>query len=173
MRIFDPPDEGFFDEQRERQLDALFEAILPGDAASPGASEVRAGRYLSLLLAIEEPSYYELQDWQVLYSQALPALDEASGALYAGRAVAELTLDETTELLRRLSQGTLEPMPAELDQKRLFATLRGHCIEGCFCDPRWGGNADGQMWRWFGYTADAEDLDRSSQPQGGVGAGGR
>jgi hypothetical protein len=51
----------------------------------------------------------------------------------------------------------LEGFVKEIDQKRLFATLRSHCIEGCFGDPRWGGNDGGAMWRWFGYTTPAED----------------
>jgi hypothetical protein len=53
-------------------------------------------------------------------------------------------------------------MPGEVDQKRLFATLRGHCIEGCFSDPRWRGNRDGIVWRWIGYLEPTRDFSRDA-----------
>jgi gluconate 2-dehydrogenase gamma chain len=40
----------------------------------------------------------------------------------------------------------------------LFTTLRRHCIQGCFADPRWGGNKNKVMWRGIGYLQPAEDL---------------
>jgi hypothetical protein len=45
-------------------------------------------------------------------------------------------------------------MSAAVDQRQLFALLRDHCIQGCFADPRWGGNRDAAMWRWFGYLSE-------------------
>ena len=42
------------------------------------------------------------------------------------------------------------------DNPAFFDLLRAHCIEGCFCDPRWGGNRDGIMWRWFDYLYRSE-----------------
>ena len=40
-------------------------------------------------------------------------------------------------------------------QKSFFLTLRGHAIEGCLADPRWGGNRDGVIWNWLGYPGAA------------------
>ena len=50
--------------------------------------------------------------------------------------------------------------PDGLDQKRVFATMRNHCIEGCFADPRWRGNRDAVMWRWLGSHGPAEEFHR-------------
>ena len=163
MRIFDPRDERFLDDEQERTLDALFEAILPGTAHSPGARDARAARYVSVMLAVDQPEYYEIPPWRGLYTAALPALDEASAALNDGRKVAELGAGEIADLLQRLSQGSLEGFPGTIDQKRLFAMLRNHCIEGCFGDPRWGGNDGALMWRWFGYVKPAEDFVRGGE----------
>ena len=165
MRIFDPRDKRFLDDQQERTLDALFEAILPGSDDSPGARDARAGRYVSVMLAVDDPKYYEIPPWRDLYSAALPALDEASSGLNDGRKVADLDAAELNDLLGRLSRAELEGFPEGVDQKRLFATLRNHCIEGCFGDPRWGGNENALMWRWFGYVKPAEDFHR--QPASG------
>lgn len=160
MRVFQAGPERFFDDAQERAIDVLFEAILPaGEDGSPGASQVKAARFLSFMLALDEPRYYEIEVWRRIYERALPALDAASSSLNGGRGVAELGPDEATELLRRLAAAELGGVPAELDQKQLFGILRGHCIEGCFGDPRWGGNEGGAMWRWFGYTTPAQDSD--------------
>jgi gluconate 2-dehydrogenase gamma chain len=159
VRIFEPGPERFFDAPRKAQVAALFEAILPGGDDSPGASDADAAEYLSALLALGDDVYYEIPQWRALYEEALPALDAASASLH-DRGVAELSLSERTELLRRLASGSLEGMPASVDQRRLFATLRGHCIEGCFADPRWRGNRDAVMWRWFGYLTPARAFTR-------------
>jgi gluconate 2-dehydrogenase gamma chain len=160
VRIFDPRDKRHLDDAQEKALDVLFEAILPGTDTSPGARDAKAARYVSVMLAVDDPRYYEIPPWRELYEQALPALDSASEALNAGRKVADLGPGEATSLLRSLASGTLEGLPPGLDQKRLFSTLRGHCIEGCFADPRWGGNDDAVIWRWFGYAKPAEEFSR-------------
>jgi gluconate 2-dehydrogenase gamma chain len=167
VRILQPGPERFLGASEKEQVAALFEAILPGDEHSPGAKEVDAAEYLSVLLALDDSAYYELAGWKKLYGQALPALDLTSAELHEGRGLIELSLQERAELLSSLAQGTLAGMPAEIDQPKFFATLRGHCIEGCFADPRWGGNRDGLMWRWFGYLTAAEDVE--AKGKAGVG----
>jgi gluconate 2-dehydrogenase gamma chain len=163
MWMYRPPTERFFDADRRRQIDALFDAILPGTKESPGAKDVDAGEYLDRLLAMDESTYYEIPEWRELYSEALPALDEASRSLHEGRSVAELGREEVTRFLRQLSEGSLSGMK-ETMQKRLFSLLRNHCIEGAFADPRWGGNRDGQMWSWYGYLKSAEPFQRFGGP---------
>jgi gluconate 2-dehydrogenase gamma chain len=160
VRIFDPRGRRHLDDAQEKALDVLFEAILPGTDTSPGARDAKAARYVSVMLAVDDPGYYEIPPWRDLYGQALPALDSASEALNDGRKVAELGPDEAKALLQSLAAGALEQIPGTLDQKQLFATLRGHCIEGCFADPRWGGNDGEVIWRWFGYAKPAGDFSR-------------
>jgi gluconate 2-dehydrogenase gamma chain len=158
MWILTPPSERFFkDPQQRKQVEALFSVIVPGDTLGPSATDVDAVEYLDRLLAMDEKTYYEIPAWKDLYTKALPALDQASAAINNGATITQLSKDKLVDLLDRLSKGQLSGFPAGLDQKVFFETLRNHCIEGCFADPRWGGNKDGKMWRWFGYLQDAEE----------------
>lgn len=151
--------ERFFDDNERRAIDVLFEAILPGRPDSPGARDAGAGEYLSALLAHDDV-YYEIPRWRDLYRAALPALDLAAASRFGGRSLAALAPEEVTELLRDLGAGALEGIPADIDQKRLFTTMRAHCIEGCFCDPRWGGNRGGVMWEWLGCLTSPKEFNR-------------
>jgi gluconate 2-dehydrogenase gamma chain len=153
----------FFGREQRKQIDALFGALLPGSDTAPGAADVGAAEYLDRLLALDDTEYYEIRDWRKLYTDALPALDAASVTMFRGRSTAQLSQDEVTTLLTGLSRGELSGFPEGFDQRRFFATLRGHCIEGCFADPRWGGNQNGLMWRWFGYLQKPQDFRRTSQ----------
>ncbi|HYO62004.1 MAG TPA: gluconate 2-dehydrogenase subunit 3 family protein [Actinomycetota bacterium] len=152
--------ERFFADGERRAIDALFDAILPGRPDSPGARDANAGEYLSALLAHEDV-YFEVPRWRELYRTALPALDLAAASRFGGRSIAALSVNEVTELLRDLAAGTVAGLPEDMDQKRLFTTIRAHCIEGCFADPRWGGNRGGLMWEWLGCLAPPEEFNRN------------
>ncbi len=145
---------GFFWPEQRKQLELLLEAILPGTSDSPGATDAAAADMLDRLLATDPPAYYEVPAWRKLYVDGLAALD-AAFRTRTGRALAEGSVQETTGLLADLASGAVAGMPADLDQRKLFGTLRSHCIEGCFADPRWGGNRDAVMWRWYGYLGPA------------------
>jgi hypothetical protein len=160
MRIFQPGPERFLSADEKAALAALFEAILPGDEHSPGARDADAAEYVSVLLAQPASTYYEIPAWQALYRAALPALEAAGSAANGGRRLAELSVPEATALLSSLAAGSLGGMAPEIDQRKLFATLRAHCIEACFADPRWGGNRDAVIWRWFGYLEPAREFQR-------------
>jgi gluconate 2-dehydrogenase gamma chain len=163
MWLYRPPESRFFGSEERAQVEALFEGILPATDDAPGATDVAAAEYLDRLLAMDESTYYEITGWKKLYKQALPALDAAAKAGFGGKALVDLSADERKTLLTQLSQGALAGIPAEIDQKKLFATIRAHCIEGCFADPRWGGNKERLMWRWYGYIEPARDV-RQSHP---------
>jgi gluconate 2-dehydrogenase gamma chain len=154
------PEGRFFEEEQRRQVRVLFDAIIPGGPEAPSASEVGADEYLDRLLAMDGSVYYEIPTWKRLYADALPALDAASRSTFGGRALTELSRDEVGQLIRALSQGQLPGMAATINQRAFFSVLRSHCIEGCFADPRWGGNAAGAMWKWFGYLTRAEPFRR-------------
>jgi len=155
----------FFWPEQRAQLDRLFEAILPGSADSPGANDVAAAELIDRELAIEPVDYYEVPAWRALYVAGLAALDAAC-RVQAKVALADATAEQVHELVAGLAAGQLAGFPAGLDQKKLFATLRAHCIEGCFSDPKHGGNRGGAMWRWYGYLESSKPFHR------GGGAGG-
>src|SRR5215204_1243578 len=133
MRVLDAPEPGFLSEDQRARAEAIFDALLPRDPSS----------------------YYEIQGWRDLYTQALDALD-----------VADLGREEVTAVLAKLQRGEAEGVPEGIDQKRLFTTMRNHCIEGCFADPRWHGNRDAVMWRWLGSHGPAQAFERSQAEVG-------
>ncbi len=155
------PVSGFLTEAEEKQLEAIFAQILPRDPGRriPGATDARAARFVSRLLAMDAAVYDEIPAWRPLYQAALAALDGYSRQAHA-KALAELTDAEMTALLQQLEQGKLDPLtlPPGLTQQTLFKTFWRHCIQGCFADPRWGGNENRIMWRWLGVLQEPEEV---------------
>jgi len=163
MWNFVKPDTHFFSPEQRKQVEALFEAILPGSETSPGATDADAAEYLDTLLTMDEATFYLIPQLRSLYPVGLLATEDAARRAFNGRGIAELSLDERTLLLEKLAAGKLDGTSfSAKDQTRFFTELRTRCIEGCFGDARWGGNKDNVMWRWFGWTVPAEDFKRSA-----------
>ena len=150
MRSFPTTEEHYLAPERRRTVEVVFEAILPGTDTKPGATDAAAAEFLDRLLAIDPSVFYEVAGWRTQYDQGIDALNAAAQQQH-GRAPGDLEPAEAAALVGALAEGSIAPWPEGIDQKRLFATLRGHCIEGCFADPRWGGNRDEVVWRWIGY----------------------
>jgi gluconate 2-dehydrogenase gamma chain len=168
MRRLSAPEPAYLNEEQRAQAAAIFDALLPGTDDAPGATDAGAVDYLDSLLTREPASYYEIQGWRDLYTQALAALDDAARKANGLGGLASLAREEVTVLLGKLQRGEAEGLPEGLDQRRVFTTMRNHCIEGCFADPRWRGNRDAVMWRWLGSHGPAEDFQRGAT---GVGHG--
>jgi gluconate 2-dehydrogenase gamma chain len=164
MRLLTAPEPAFLSEEQRAQAAVLFDAMLPGGSRTPGATEAGAVDYLDSLLTRDPASYYEIQGWRDLYTRALAALDEAVRGSNGRGGLSDLTREDATELLGRLQRGEAEGLPEDLDQRRLFTTMRNHCIEGCFADPRWRGNRKAVMWRWLGTHAEPQEYE----PRGGA-----
>ena len=163
MWNFVKPDTHFFTADQRKQVEALFEAILPGSETNPGATDANAAEYLDTLLTMDEETLYLIPQLRSLYPVGLLATEDAARRAFNGRGIVELTLDERTLLLQKLAAGKLEGTSfSAKDQTRFFTDLRTRCIEGCFGDARWGGNKDNVMWRWFGWTVPAEDFKRAA-----------
>ena len=170
MRLLHAPDPGFLSDDQRAQAAAIFEALLPGSASAPGATDAGAVDYLDTLLTRDPADYYEIQGWRDLYTGGLAALDEAARQANGRGGLADMEPEEVTALLGRLQRGEAAGLPDGVDQKRLFTTMRNHCIEGCFADPRWRGNRDAVMLRWLGSHGPAEEYQRG-QSQAEVGHG--
>jgi hypothetical protein len=147
------------DAEQEQQLDAIFDRIWPADAERgvPGAVRARASRFVSLLLALDASVYEEIPDWRQKYPAWLRALDQYSREKL-GAPLTQLDAVRRDALVAGLEAASLVGMDATIDQKKMFQTLRRHCLQGCVSDPRWGGNAARLLWRWMGYLQAAEEL---------------
>lgn len=157
------PQTGFFDDNQRAQLAALFRAIQPRDAARgiPGADDCDAVNFLDKLLAMPAGGGVKLHEdlghWCISYPQWLAALDAEASAAF-GAKLANLTVDDATLLFDRLERGDVAKIGIVAEQKTAFDTILRHCLQGCWADPRWGGNRDRIMWRWLGYLTDAENV---------------
>ncbi|CDX20158.1 Gluconate 2-dehydrogenase [Mesorhizobium sp. ORS 3324] len=139
-----------FNADELRQLVVLFDAIWPGGEDRPGAREAGAADYVDQLLALPATVYYEIPSWITRYKEGLPYLENVARGRF-GKPLAVLSRDQATALLADLTKGALTGSMSAQNQKVLFGVLRGHCIEGCVADPRWGGNREKVIWNWLGY----------------------
>lgn len=154
----------FFTPGQRRQIEALFRALHPRDPARgiPGADDCGAARYLDLLLQWPETGpikiHADLASWKASYPQWLEKLDAAAKAEF-GKGLDALSEVNVTELLRKLEAGELTSLGTAREQQTIFDTLWRHCLQGCWSDPRWGGNRNRIMWRWLGYLQKSETVD--------------
>ena len=113
-------------------LAAICARIIPTDAEGPGASEAGASLYIDRALA------GWLAPSREAYVEGLAAID-AAARLRTGRAFADLPAREQDAIL------------ASVDDTPFFALVRTHTIQGTFCDPEYGGNANFVGWDLIGY----------------------
>lgn len=113
-------------------LAAVCARIIPTDEHGPGAAEARAAVYIDRALGGWLGSSREA------YTTGLAAIDDAARARGARR-FADLAPAEQDAVLRAI------------DETPFFALLRTHTIQGTFCDPAYGGNANFVGWDLIGY----------------------
>ena len=113
-------------------LAAVCARIIPTDENGPGAAEARAAEYIDRALG------GWLAPSRDAYADGLSAIDAAARAS-GGRRFAELAPAEQDAVL------------AGVDETPFFALVRTHTIQGTFCDPAYGGNANFVGWDLIGY----------------------
>jgi gluconate 2-dehydrogenase gamma chain len=133
-------------------LAAVCARIIPTDENGPGAAEARASVYIERSLA------GWLLPSREAYTAGLAAVDDAAREK-SGRRFVELTSDDQDAAL------------ASLDGTPFFALVRTHTIQGTFCDPAYGGNANFVGWDLLGYpgvrlnvTADDQRMQAPPKP---------
>lgn len=151
---------GFFNTEQKEQLTILFNALQPGDEKRkvPNAQQVGAVEYIDLLLERPISVFSEIEKWRLIYPPLLLALDHEALNQFK-KNLHRLTIEEGTLLLTQLEQNKIVNFQyKESEQSELFDMLRRHCIQGCFCDPRWGGNTKKAMWSWYGYLEEKNEF---------------
>ena len=126
----------------------------------PGATEARVLRYIDLQLA----GPYGRDAYR--YSQA-PFLAGVPEQGYQGKATPAGIYREglpTIANLHQLAPAAQDARLKQIESTLFFSLLRAHAIEGMFCDPMHGGNADLIGWQIIGYPGPymswAGDIDQ-------------
>jgi gluconate 2-dehydrogenase gamma chain len=138
-------------------LEAIVARLIPTDESGAGAAEARAARYIDHALAGPLASSREA------YASGLAALD-AYARTSKGTSFARLSPTDQdavlTDVERNLASGFSD------GSATFFALVRAHTIQGTFCDPYYGGNANFVGWDLIGYpgvrtavTADEQRAD--------------
>jgi gluconate 2-dehydrogenase gamma chain len=138
----------FFTEQEAKAIVAACERIFPADESGPGATQAGVVVYIDRQLAgpygtdkyrytqppfvesVPEHGYQGKDNPQQIFRDGIPSLGADFVALDGAKQDERLKAMEKT---------------------RFFQLLRQHTIEGMFCDPMHGGNADLIGWKMLGY----------------------
>lgn len=132
-------------------LTAVCARIIPTDETGPGATEARAAQYIDRALS------GWLAPSRDAYTAGLAVIDDAA-AQRSGRRFIELAAGDQDAVL------------ITIQQTPFFALVRTHTIQGTFCDPAYGGNANFAGWDLIGYpgvrlAVTAEDQRMASPPK--------
>ena len=113
-------------------LEAVCARLIPTDEHGPGAKEARAARYIDRALAgFLAPS-------RQAYAAGLAAIDQAA-------------IDAHAMPFAKLSAADQDAVLHSIETTPFFALVRTHTIQGTFCDPFYGGNANFVGWDLIGY----------------------
>jgi gluconate 2-dehydrogenase gamma chain len=136
-------------------LDAIVARLIPSEVNSPGAMEAGATHYIDHGLG------GALGSSRDAYRAGLAALDRYASAS-RGKAFADLTPGDQDAVLLEVEAGTATGFAGSA---AFFNLVRAHTIQGTFCDPYYGGNANFAGWDLIGYpgvrtiaTADEQRL---------------
>ena len=123
-------------------LEAVVARLIPTDENGPGAAEARAAHYIDRALA------GPLASSRAAYALGLAGVDGYAKAS-KGAPFAELSAEDQDAVLLDMEKNIatgFEPNPSVF-----FEMVRTHTIQGTFCDPYYGGNANFIGWELIGY----------------------
>jgi len=131
-------------------LRAVCARLIPTDENGPGATEAHAAEY------IERSLRGALAPSRADYVQGLAAIDRVAQQKFGGP-------------FTKLSPEQQDAVLTDLQETPFFAIVRGHTLQGTFCDPVYGGNADFVGWDLLGYpgvrlTVAANEQNMSTPP---------
>jgi gluconate 2-dehydrogenase gamma chain len=123
-------------------LEAIVARLIPSDANAPGAAEARAAHYIDRALA------GPLSSARRAYAAGLAALNAYAQTSKGGQFASLQAKDQDavlSEMERNFATGFTP------NSSTFFNLLRAHTIQGTFCDPYYGGNANFVGWDLIGY----------------------
>jgi gluconate 2-dehydrogenase gamma chain len=123
-------------------LEAICARLIPSDENGPGAAEARAAHYIDR--ALMGP----LRASRDAYAAGLAAIDVYAQAS-KGAAFTKLAPRDQDAVLTDMENNVATGfMP---NAATFFNLVRTHTIQGTFCDPYYGGNANFVGWDLIGY----------------------
>ncbi len=142
-------------------LEAIVARLIPSDENGPGAAEARAAHYIDRALV------GPLRSSRAAYAAGLAALD-AYAQTSKGAPFAKLPAQDQDAVLSDLEKNVATGFAP--NASAFFNLLRTHAIQGTFCDPYYGGNADFVGWDLIGYpgirlVVGADDQRMNARPQ--------
>jgi gluconate 2-dehydrogenase gamma chain len=123
-------------------LEAITTRLIPSDANGPGALEAQAARYIDRALG------GALASSRDAYRSGLAAVDGYARML-KGSPFAKLPAADQDAILRDMEGNIAAGFSP--DASTFFNLVRAHTIQGTFCDPFYGGNANFVGWDLIGY----------------------
>lgn len=143
-------------------LEAIVARLIPTDADGLGAAEAHAGHYIDRALGGALASSREL------YRAGLAALDRYARTS-KGAPFQQLSSQDQDAVLTDMEMDVATGFTP--DSATFFSLVRAHTIQGTFCDPYYGGNANFTGWDLIGYPgvrlsvmADQQRLDARLAP---------
>jgi gluconate 2-dehydrogenase gamma chain len=143
-------------------LEAITARLIPSDANGPGAREAQAARYIDRALGGALASSHDA------YRGGLAAID-GYARMSKGSPFAQLSAADQDTIVRDMEANVASGFVP--DASTFFNLVRAHTIQGTFCDPYYGGNADFVGWDLIGYpgvrlavTANEQRLDPRLTP---------
>ena len=122
-------------------LGAIAARLIPTDNDGPGATEARAAQYIDRALG------GALSSFRDAYRAGLAALDRYAQNT-KGNSFARLSAADQDALLLDVERNEA----AGFSQSAAFFNLvLAHTVQGTFCDPHYGGNANFAGWDLIGY----------------------
>jgi gluconate 2-dehydrogenase gamma chain len=142
-------------------LGAIAARLIPSDSNGPGATEARAAQYIDRALGGALALFRET------YRTGLAAIDRHAQSL-KGSSFARLAPADQDAFLRDVERSAIAGFS---DSAAFFNVVLAHTIQGTFCDPYYGGNANFAGWDLIGYpgvrlavTADEQGLNAHPSP---------
>ena len=141
-------------------LEAIVARLIPTDANGPGATEARAARYIDRALG------GFLASSRDIYRVGLATID-GYARQYKGAPFTQLSPENQDSVLSDIERVAASgPVPNGV---LFFNLVLAHTMQGTFCDPFYGGNANFVGWDLIGYpgvrlTASTNDQRMDAKP---------
>jgi len=123
-------------------LEAIVARLIPSDENGPGAAEARAAHYIDRALA------GPLASARKAYAAGLAALNTYAQTT-KGEPFARLQAVDQDAVLSEMEKNAATGFAP--NSSTFFNLLRAHTIQGTFCDPYYGGNANFVGWDLIRY----------------------